>query len=232
MAESYTIGSVRLARALYDYTYEDDNNQLVTMKMGETYHLLNDDSEDWWQVKRPNTLTSFYVPRTYVEVIGANQLNYNSQEDIIDSGFSGSQGSIDQEDINQNVHVKSLTNTQSQNGLTSFKPKMEDGNSESLYINYNGGAKNVTSIQVQYHGKAQRPTDFGSQDCGEYANLDDLRAAAGMQPPVESYDEVIAIQLSHLHCINSEYWKFTGETHKITIGQQGCFNWERLVVTR
>ena len=197
MAESLNMGSVRLARALYDYTYEDDHNQLVTMKMGETYHLLNADSEDWWQVKRPNTLASFYVPRTYVEVIGANQLTSDSQEEIMDSGFSGSQGSIDQEDSNQNVHVKSLTidtNTQSKNGLTSFKPKMEDGNSESLYINYNGGAKNVTSIQVQYHGKAQRPTDFGSQDCGEYANLDDLRAAAGMMPSVESYDQVIKIQ--------------------------------------
>ena len=197
MAGSLNMGTVRLARALYDYTYEDDHNQLVTMKMGETYHLLNADSEDWWQVKRPNTLVSFYVPRTYVEVIGANQLTSDSQEEIMDSGFSGSQGSIDQEDSNQNMHVKSLTNdtnTQSKNGLTSFKPKMEDSNSESLYINYNGGAKNVTSIQVQYHGKAQRPTDFGSQDCGEYANLDDLRAAAGMMPSVESYDQVIKIQ--------------------------------------
>ena len=200
MAESINMGSVRLARALYDYTYEDDNNQAVTMKMGETYHLLNTDSPDWWQVKRPNTLASFYVPRTYVELIGANQISYVSQEEKIDSGFSGSQGSIDQEDSNQNVHVKSVTNdtnSQSKNGLTSFKPKMEDDNSESLYINYNGGGKNVTSIQVQYHGKAQRPTDFGSYDCGgEYANLEDLRAAAGIKPPVDSYDQVIQLELS------------------------------------
>lgn len=186
-------GSVRLAKALYDFSYEDDHNQMITMKQGETYHLLNSEGEDWWHVKRPNTLASFYVPRTYVEIVDVNQISDDLQEEINDNRFTGSQGSIDQEDSQQTMQVKSESNDTKlhKNGLTTFKsPMEEENNDESLYINYNGGGKNVTSIQVQYLGKAQRPSDLGFGDGGEYANLDDLRAAAGMQPGGKGLDQV------------------------------------------
>ena len=193
-------GSVRMARALYDYEYEDDQNELVTMIKGEIYHLLNSDSEDWWHVRRPNTLASFYVPRTYVEIFSGDQIGYCSQEEINDNGFSGSQGSFGQENNLQSVKMQVKSESSSNipsNGLKSFKPQMEDNN-ESLYINYNSGGKNVTNIQVHYVGKAQRPTDFGYGDGGEYANLEDLRLAAGINQPVsdKSSDQVLCILYS------------------------------------
>lgn len=169
------------------------------MKQGEMYHLLDNKSTDWWQVKRPNTLATFYVPCTYIELLDDDQINYDSQGQVVDDCFSGSQGSIEQEDSHISMQVKSEaddTNLQQKNGLTSFKPKMEEDGNESLYINYNGNGKNVTNIQVHYLGKAERSTNFGSFDGGEYANLDDLRIAAGMKQPEfdTNNDQVITYQ--------------------------------------
>ena len=207
--ESSGSGTVRMVRALYDYEYEDDHNEVIIMKEGEIYYLLNGEGEDWWRVRRPNTLASFYVPRTYVEILGGDQESYGSQEDINDSVFSGNQGSFGQEANSQSLKMQlqseSNDTNKPNNGLKSFKPQMEGNKDESLYINYNGGGKNITNIQVHYVGKPQRPTDFGISEGGEYANLEDLRAASGIQQPVsDKFNDQVLI--SFFPCFFKKYF--------------------------
>nr|XP_034317761.1 rho GTPase-activating protein 15 isoform X11 [Crassostrea gigas] len=69
--DPYSMMPVTKLVALYDYSYQDDDGNLVHMKEGEQYHLIQKEG-DWWEVVRDmgdSDDLSFYVPANYVRVV-------------------------------------------------------------------------------------------------------------------------------------------------------------------
>ena len=68
-------------RALYSYSYTDDDGRTVAMVEGDEYILLRKTSSDWWHVLKLNERLPFYVPANYVEVVYVSKAGNESDDD-------------------------------------------------------------------------------------------------------------------------------------------------------
>lgn len=168
-------------KALYDYSYQDDDGHMVTMKQGEEYLLLQK-YDDWWEVIRKDADTnelSFFVPSNYVEIISDEKdsvdssvkLTTNSGSDLNNASSSeGTQG-LNKDDSYKN---KIQGNDENVNksmaaGPQNFEPEPDYENTEDFIVQSAESNKNSA-------GKLQR----SFSDEGDYVNLDKYREESGI----------------------------------------------------
>ena len=198
---------VRL-RALYDYSYKDDDGHMVTMKQGDEYHLISK-SGDWWEVIRDaggaNEFT-FYVPASYVKIIDEDNEKNSPRSNITkESNSDNNNEKYDQDDIlvtgSENVKTdmahtaRSTTNYIDQNevGITFGKGKSCKKKSESSIPS---ATVAVTAVKAPYRRSYS--------DDGDYVNLDKYRTDAdievndGGESTDSDYANLAAIQQSKL----------------------------------
>ena len=175
---------VRL-RALYDYSYKDDDGHMVTMKQGDEYHLISK-SGDWWEVIRDaggaNEFT-FYVPASYVKIIDEDNEKNSPRSNITkESNSDNNNEKYDQDDIlvtgSENVKTdmahtaRSTTNYIDQNevGITFGKGKSCKKKSDSSIPSATVAVTAVTA-----------PFRRSYSDDGDYVNLDKYRTDADIE---------------------------------------------------
>lgn len=168
-------------KALYDYSYQDDDGHMVNMKQGEEYLLLQK-YDDWWEVIRKDADTnelSFFVPSNYVEIISDEKdsadssvkLTTNSGSDLNNASSSeGTQG-LNKDDSYKN---KIQGNDENVNksmaaGPQNFEPEPDYENTEDFIVQSAESNKNSA-------GKLQH--SFSEE--GDYVNLDKYREESGI----------------------------------------------------
>ncbi|KAK3108074.1 hypothetical protein FSP39_000688 [Pinctada imbricata] len=189
-------------KALYDYSYRDDDGHVVNMRKGEEYHLLQKQG-DWWEVIRDAGDTnelSFYVPANYVEIVGrglkgpepppkrtstgshqgnesgSESLNNSITKDVVFNLDTG----LDTDNVNTGETISDST-------VSKMEPFYVNSDDTGV-INFE--RKNSTSTFTSFSSKTL-PSNSGistkpecvrrsfSED-GEYVNLDRYRNEAGL----------------------------------------------------
>lgn len=173
---------VRL-RALYDYSYNDDDGHMITMNKGDEYHLISK-SGDWWEVVRDAGSTNeftFYVPASYVQTL-----------DEADNDSPRSNKS--NESSTDNNNDEKVTVTKIVTGTDKPVTDMASASSSDHYIN--SGEVGITFGKGKSSFKKSSDTSNNSSgipitsvkvpfrrsysDDGDYVNLDDYRANVGI----------------------------------------------------
>ena len=196
--EQYKYPQYPRVRALYNYDYVDEG-RTVWMKENEIFYLLEGiDKQDWWHVCRPDDIQqTFYVPSTYVEKVESGNVNTIS----IDTSSTGHD--FNNTHYNDSIHNKGLTHTNSYDGSTgnlgtfgTGRIQMDHQEGQQDYINVSLAGLSSSSLpedkesfKVQYISP-KRQSELRDINEGEYANLEDIRAAADLPPltlPQQSY---------------------------------------------
>ena len=91
-------------KALYDYKYNYDSGEKVTMTAGDIYELKSKVSSDWWQVSYVKDDASFHVPACYVQILENYDPGFNGILPPVnpETTMSNENENKDQ-DINQNL---------------------------------------------------------------------------------------------------------------------------------
>lgn len=91
-------------KALYDYEYNYDSGEKITMTTGDIYELKSKASTDWWQVKYMKDGNSFHVPACYVQVLENYDPGLTCDLSIINTQItSPNENENKDENVNQNV---------------------------------------------------------------------------------------------------------------------------------
>lgn len=175
---------VRL-RALYDYSYNDDDGHMITMNKGDEYHLISK-SGDWWEVVRDAGSTNeftFYVPATYVQTL-----------DDVDNDSPRSNNS--NESSSDNNNDEKVTVTKIVTGTDNLRTEMASTSSSDHFINSSEvgitfGKKGKSSFKKSSDTSNNKssgipvpsvsvPLRRSFSDDGDYVNLDKYRTDAGI----------------------------------------------------
>ncbi|XP_033762141.1 rho GTPase-activating protein 12-like isoform X2 [Pecten maximus] len=201
--------ATRKLEALYDYTYKDDYGNIVHMKRGEQYHLL-EKSGDWWEVFRAGDSTdlSFYVPANYVRFIDDSKSKAaDKQQRDSDEGDPGSEIS--------SLALDSHTSSSLENGMSNAADTEENHETQQamdIYANTNVSTfmtNNNVDISSKNGSITVRPgmyrRSLSNDDGGDYMNLDTLREQAGLpsapKPPVNDEGGSIYANLQDLNIV-------------------------------
>ncbi|KAJ8314313.1 hypothetical protein KUTeg_008874 [Tegillarca granosa] len=205
-------------KALYDYSYQDDDGHMVTMKQGEEYLLLQK-YDDWWEVIRKDADTnelSFFVPSNYVAIIPDEKDSVDSSVKLTtDSGsnLNNASSSEGTQDLNKDDSHKNKIQGNDDNvnksmaaGPQNYEPEPDYENTDDCIIQNAESNKNPTgrlrrcfSDEGDYVNldKYREESGISTQNSGDaeensgdglYANLESLQSS---QPPLPEYGQYI-----------------------------------------
>lgn len=161
-------------RALYDYSYINDEGQKIEMKAYEKYELVDSTTQEWWQVRRGHN-ELFYVPANYIEKVSNN----GNKKDDRNKPVAESQGQRSAGEQSPMVTFHPVPETQpvssGDDGDENIYVNSQDLASESEHV---PGVKTV--IQITSTGSASKITQEPTEDSGDYVNLEEYRKNAGI----------------------------------------------------
>ncbi|XP_052091881.1 rho GTPase-activating protein 12-like isoform X5 [Mytilus californianus] len=171
-------------KALYDYSYKDDDGHMITMKRGDEYHLISK-SGDWWEVVRDsgnaNELT-FYVPAAYVQVLDDDYTHSprsnNSNESYTDNN----------NEKTEQINIISVTGSKNVKTDMAYTGSSDYINSGEVGITFGKGKSSfkkisdsgIPSATIPAVSSVAVPFRRSFSDEGDYVNLDNYRTEAGI----------------------------------------------------
>ncbi|XP_052811339.1 rho GTPase-activating protein 12-like isoform X10 [Mya arenaria] len=183
----FTEDQFRRVTVLYDYDYTDDFNDEVHMRAGETYYLLNTEGKEWWHVCRPDSPESpFYVPSTYVEVLGEVSTSArDGYSPVSRIACKENNGDVDSKRLSNASGVSAATLEKSSKNMESDSEDYENVVKKvdpSLYGQENDNPSSFKVNDVGNTNTANRPTNLNMVEEDTYVNLADYREQAGITP--------------------------------------------------
>ncbi|XP_071152996.1 rho GTPase-activating protein 15-like isoform X9 [Mytilus edulis] len=170
-------------KALYDYSYKDDDGHMITMKQGDEYHLISK-SGDWWEVVRDsgnaNELT-FYVPAAYVQELDDDTHSPRSNH-------SNESCSDNNNEKIEQVNIISVTGSKNVKTDMAYTGSSDYINSGEVGITFGKGKSSfkkisdpgIPSATIPAVSSVTVPFRRSFSDEGDYVNLDNYRTEAGI----------------------------------------------------
>ncbi|XP_063422294.1 rho GTPase-activating protein 12-like isoform X5 [Mytilus trossulus] len=170
-------------KALYDYSYKDDDGHMISMKQGDEYHLISK-SGDWWEVVRDsgnaNELT-FYVPAAYVQELDDDTHSPRSNH-------SNQSCSDNNNEKIEQVNIISVTGSKNVKTDMAYTGSSDYINSGEVGITFGKGKSSfkkisdpgIPSATIPAVTSVTVPFRRSFSDEGDYVNLDNYRTEAGI----------------------------------------------------
>ncbi|CAC5379720.1 ARHGAP12_27 [Mytilus coruscus] len=171
-------------KALYDYSYKDDDGHMITMKQGDEYHLISK-SGDWWEVVRDsgnaNELT-FYVPAAYVQVLDDDYTHSPR------SNHSNESYTDNNNEKTEQINIISVTGSKNVKTDMAYTGSSDYINSGEVGITFGKGKSSfkkisdsgIPSATIPAASSVAVPFRRSFSDEGDYVNLDNYRTEAGI----------------------------------------------------
>eukprot|EP00105_Crassostrea_gigas_P043258 XP_019927406.1 PREDICTED: rho GTPase-activating protein 12 isoform X8 [Crassostrea gigas] len=220
--DPYSMMPVTKLVALYDYSYQDDDGNLVHMKEGEQYHLIQKEG-DWWEVVRDmgdSDDLSFYVPANYVRVVdksGGSGVNSSTttatraDESCVRDNEENRPGNRtlfeDSSDLSSEQVTPEKNVDKTENGVQGLVDKMaEDSINNELRFERKPSTTFSTfgntsgSLTLNTRAADTKGLRRSFSDEGDYVNLDQYRQDIGI-PSDRNHDdgEEVYANLQQLH---------------------------------